>query len=669
MKYVPHIYFTCQHQLLKLRDYICGNFTGKERQRIIEEKLLERPRIELPNNKRDRNNGYSAGNSTEAYDPDDFEYGGGNLQSQFSYPPSESGFGSHSSDMGFSSGTPYSQATFTPGSMYSGDIQGSGYTPASEMNYSMHHHQPHHHHHHTHHHHHHQQQQPPPTPYSMPPPPHQPPAHFNNSFMNFDPKVPPPPLPSEPPPLTPGGHYQSQQQAIKTPSDHGHHERSRSREAEPDRHRSKHQERDYDADRDHEWEREKGKEREQSRDRDSLDRDRERGHKTRDGNGSGGSSSSSSRLDGGERAHTIPKPPVEKHTRPKTPDDEPEEEPRFMSLESRIQSLLRGSVSVDDELPPGRSQEHPQATPGTPHTPSTPSEMRHFNDNSNSSFNNGGWANQGGSLAVGDTVQQTPVSQEVDKDEGSDMDVVDDDDDHMSLSSISSGEERLQVNQPITSNLNSSGISLGLYTQPPPISAWQASGAPYGFNSFGGKNFLGNGGPFNQGFNGAAFPNGVVDQTAQLQADFAAKEEEHKKIDKQFVYVLNQFVSDLKAVMQKDLCKKMVENSAFKAFESWWDAEEQKSKVLHTNLCSLPDYEERKREFVCTCMHLPTFTSLDIKVTFLLILKFLKKVIVFFFSCFMKSLVLSKFTKPFYICVYNISVCYTSTCLNEHVHS
>ena len=42
---------------------------------------------------------------------------------------------------------------------------------------------------------------------------------------------------------------------------------------------------------------------------------------------------------------------------------------------------------------------------------------------------------------------------------------------------------------------------------------------------------------------------------------------------------LNIIVSELKELIKKDICKKMVENSAFKIFEKWWDDSERKSKT------------------------------------------------------------------------------------------
>lgn len=46
-----------------------------------------------------------------------------------------------------------------------------------------------------------------------------------------------------------------------------------------------------------------------------------------------------------------------------------------------------------------------------------------------------------------------------------------------------------------------------------------------------------------------------------------------------FEFALEDLISDLKNVMNKDICKRMVTQSAFKFFEDWWQGEERKSKV------------------------------------------------------------------------------------------
>ena len=574
------------------------SLTGKERAKLIEEKLVERPKIDISGlSKRDRSNSYRKSFSKDAYDPADseFDYNGGSSTSgRYQYPPSEGGYTSHSSEMGhagemgnpsdmghssdmsYSAGTPFSQSTFTPGSMYGGDMHSQGYTPASEAGYSHHHHQTphshHHHHHHHHQHHHSQQHYQQSSRYDMPPPPSHPPP----PFVNFDPKVPPPPLPSEthPPIATPNSHYQSTpQQPINTP-DYYHQERDHSHKRDHDRHRSRHHDRDYEQDRD----RDRDRDYEHDRHRNSHDHH----ERTADSEGlkSRDRGRNSQRLDNGDKPAPPPPKPVEKEPRPPTPEPE-QEEPRFMSLESRIQSLLRaGAIEEEDTNHSSRSQEVAHATPSTPHTPSTPSDGRLHQNNDASRFGFSGrdasWPQTASSTTVdnGQLLSNAPQSSgKGEEGSGSDMDV-DDDDDRMSLSSISSGEERLQVNPPVSANLNSSGMG----PFPHNLNSWQTpTSAPFNYN-FSGSGPSSSSGPFGPGFN-PANSNGLMDQTAQLEADLKQQEEETQKQDRKFALVLNSFVKELKAVMQKDLCKKMVEVSAFKALESWYDAEAQKTKV------------------------------------------------------------------------------------------
>ena len=109
-------------------------------------------------------------------------------------------------------------------------------------------------------------------------------------------------------------------------------------------------------------------------------------------------------------------------------------------------------------------------------------------------------------------------------------------DDRMSLDSISSGEEKLEVADPI---------------QPP-------------HSCFNGSSWHGQ--PFSEGFGGSYGP------------DY---EPETDYVTHMFSAVLSDFVKELKSIMQRDLCKKMVETSAFKYFENWWDQEEVKNKVRY----------------------------------------------------------------------------------------
>lgn len=43
--------------------------------------------------------------------------------------------------------------------------------------------------------------------------------------------------------------------------------------------------------------------------------------------------------------------------------------------------------------------------------------------------------------------------------------------------------------------------------------------------------------------------------------------------------VLGAIVDELKAIIRKDITRRMVEGNAFKVFEEWWECQEKKSKV------------------------------------------------------------------------------------------
>lgn len=66
------------------------------------------------------------------------------------------------------------------------------------------------------------------------------------------------------------------------------------------------------------------------------------------------------------------------------------------------------------------------------------------------------------------------------------------------------------------------------------------------------------------------FSDPVMLQPEQDQLDYADA----------FDISLEDLIGDLKNIMNKDICKKMVTQSAYKFFESWWSNEQDKSKVL-----------------------------------------------------------------------------------------
>lgn len=55
-----------------------------------------------------------------------------------------------------------------------------------------------------------------------------------------------------------------------------------------------------------------------------------------------------------------------------------------------------------------------------------------------------------------------------------------------------------------------------------------------------------------------------------------------------FSAVLDTVIEELKNILKRDFNKRMIEATAFKTFEAWWDEQERKFKVLHYCYISLP---------------------------------------------------------------------------------
>ncbi|KAK3084381.1 hypothetical protein FSP39_012573 [Pinctada imbricata] len=148
------------------------------------------------------------------------------------------------------------------------------------------------------------------------------------------------------------------------------------------------------------------------------------------------------------------------------------------------------------------------------------------------------------------------------------------DDDEMSISSGNSGDQNIEVNPPLITN------QPGLLNPPNNanfINPWQAPGISniYGTSgNCGNFNFMGN--PNDMSMYGQNLYNSYH-QMVQNQIN-EQMEKENKALEKKFISVLNSFVEELKDVMQKDLCKKMVQNSAFKSFDTWWTQESEYQK-------------------------------------------------------------------------------------------
>jgi histone-lysine N-methyltransferase SETD1 len=213
----------------------------------------------------------------------------------------------------------------------------------------------------------------------------------------------------------------------------------------------------------------------------------------------------------------------------------------------------------------------------------------------------------------------------------------DDDDDRMSLSSLSSNGEKLQVGGDTSEPSTSAGglhphshpmypsehvqmmarlgiwkpgmgsdIGLGVYTsstaQPnftSPSAAANVHFGPFMFQSMTGQSFAT---PprashpfppqppqppcFYPGYIASPFssmtaPIAQSSQMSHLSHTNTEWQKQSNEVRKSQLTrnALNVVVAELKELIKKDICKKMVENSAFKIYENWWDESERKSKT------------------------------------------------------------------------------------------
>ncbi|XP_052800564.1 histone-lysine N-methyltransferase SETD1A-like [Mya arenaria] len=209
-----------------------------------------------------------------------------------------------------------------------------------------------------------------------------------------------------------------------------------------------------------------------------------------------------------------------------SPSQKDEDETRSMSLDSRIQSLLCGFKSPE----PAQSKTPPSMKPLS-HGQS-PMDM-----------------------APGSVPAQ-------------------DDDDRMSLDSTGSGGEPGAIEVHATNTaVPPPHIPNDFPNSSAQVSNWQQQNDLNSFNMPSGyMNNYGNGN-YNQNFVNQV--NNEINNKISKPKD---PKEEADKHELTFSDVLENFVTELKDIMTKDLCKKMVETSAFKSYESWWDDEEAKTK-------------------------------------------------------------------------------------------
>lgn len=244
------------------------------------------------------------------------------------------------------------------------------------------------------------------------------------------------------------------------------------------------------------------------------------------------------------------------HSTPGGEEDEFEDSdgPVMQSLESRIEAIL--SQSTDCAVPflsPGSASPSQQAVPpplpvddGFPGPPlPCPPDASHLPVSTQSVFPPsefwpGPPAENPEMFAYRDVADSVATVDSVAAVNG--YSGAGEDDDRMSMSSLSSGEEKLEVNVPA-----SAGLGDGQW--PPPAMGLIAN---------------------------AAY---LVDKLNQLNDLKSTMEPSPDNLVK-FDTVLEQVIKDLRLVMYRDVRKKMVENTGFKSFEKWCDDKVQHRKVM-----------------------------------------------------------------------------------------
>ena len=269
-----------------------------------------------------------------------------------------------------------------------------------------------------------------------------------------------------------------------------------------------------------------------------------------------------------------PPPPLPVEEPPK-PEPEPDHEgPRMLSLESRIQSLLNQSKdpdlrpSTENEPPqpemteqPPMPEEEPPPLPDddAPLPPLPPSEAPPLPPEPEDG---------GPPMPPSDeTYMYVPfdMTSYLEQTTGMNTQCVSvevatsgkgEEDDRMSLASSNSDEQQ-KDGGPALPPVSMPGMVSGMLD---PFQAFQNNLLNNMANNFGQQAPL-------------------VGKTLEGYPPGLAVTAEDQNREKHFMSVLEQVISELKTIVMKDLRKKMVENSAFKSYENWWDQEGDKHKV------------------------------------------------------------------------------------------
>ena len=294
-----------------------------------------------------------------------------------------------------------------------------------------------------------------------------------------------------------------------------------------------------------------------------------------------------------------PTPPPPTFT-PKPAEPKEEDEPRSMSLESRIQSLLSGFRSPEPAKPQSKEETPPPATSKTAPLP--------HSENAQSGFEKSDSGSDLVSLNKTPVYNDTPVYNQTPNEYSTGHDssqgwpnnfpngpipvnsqVSLDDEDRMSLDSNESGGGNASI------EINSVAVKPDISVPPPLMSIpikppWpQSSASSFELGSFpppqnvninnfdGTFNYMS--GPYNHNYMNQ-FNNDLNNADIEMSEEIGEfQREKERRTEKTFGSVLEDFVDELKEILMKDLCKKMVENSGFREYDRWWDMEEEKRKV------------------------------------------------------------------------------------------
>ena len=268
-------------------------------------------------------------------------------------------------------------------------------------------------------------------------------------------------------------------------------------------------------------------------------------------------------------ADAIPEPPPPEDDAPPPPEpdaDGAHDEPR-LDLDSRIQSLLGGFAPSPERepetpapplppggdappLPPSDAPPLPSDPPPMPPHPGVNGDLQSRLDQFSKVFMANGVA----------------------------------EDDRMSLSSGHSGEQdRIELHPSHLPPPPMPPPPMGMPPMPPPLPMWSTANssnpafpAPVPPH------------PLYSHAHGFMQPPPFIDphqQALMQQRQLETFTEMDRDAEKTFMDVLDEVIDQLKTIMKKDLCKKMLQGTAFKTFDAWYDQETRKKNQVRLCPC------------------------------------------------------------------------------------